>query len=303
VTVADAHVLTAPAALGRGRGRAGSLAAARPLRRLLKDPAALAGAVALALVAVALAAAPWLARNDPTAVDVPHRLAPFSPSHPLGTDALGRDMVSRILYGGRVSVALSLAVTALATVIGVVLGVLSGMRGGIIDGAVMRILEIVQALPLIIVAMVTVKLLGGGPDKLVLVLAAFGWTGQARVVRAATLSLRERDFIQSSHALGASRMRIAFRHIVPNLLSPVVVLATLDVGRVLLALSTLSFLGFGARPPQPEWGSMLADARTYFFLAPRLLIIPGVAIFIVAISANLFGEGLHDAFETRTAAR
>jgi peptide/nickel transport system permease protein len=120
-------------------------------------------------------------------------------------------------------------------------------------------------------------------------------------VRAATLSLRERDFVRSSRALGCSRFRVAFHHIVPNLLSPVVVIATLEVGRILLVLSTLSFLGFGSRPPNPEWGSMLADARNYFFLAPRLLIIPGVAIFIVALSANLFGEGLRDAFEVRTA--
>jgi peptide/nickel transport system permease protein len=260
-----------------------------------------AGAFALALVAIALGGAPWLAPYDPLAVDVPHRLARFSRAHPLGTDGLGRDMLSRILLGGRVSVALTVAVTVIATVLGVVLGVLAGMRGGLVDSVVMRAVEIVQAVPLIIIAMVTVKVLGGGPGKLVLVLAALGWTGQARVVRAATLSLREREFIRSCQVIGSSRLRIAFRHVVPNLLGPVVVLATLDVGRILLALSTLSFLGFGARPPHPEWGSMLADARNYFFLAPRLLIIPGVAIFTVALAANLFGEGLRDAFQVRKA--
>lgn len=275
------------------RGRGG------PLGRLLRDPGALAGAMALAVVAIALGAAPWLAPNDPLAVNVPLRLAPFSWAHPLGTDGLGRDMLSRILYGGRASVALTVAVSVLATLLGVTLGVLAGMRGGFIDSVIMRAVEIVQAVPLIIVAMVTIKLLGGGPDRLVLILAALGWTGQARVVRAATLSLREREYVRSCQVIGASRLRIALRHIVPNLLGPVVVIATLEVGRVLLALSTLSFLGFGARPPHPEWGSMLAEARNYFFAAPRLLIIPGVAIFIVALSANLFGEGLRDAFQVK----
>lgn len=273
----------------------------RRLRQLVSDPGALIGATALGLVAVALAAASWVAPADPLAVDVTDRLAGFSGSHPLGTDGLGRDMLSRILHGGRSSVALTLAVTTITTLLGVALGALAGMRGGFIDGLIMRVVEIVQAVPLIIVSMVTIKLLGGGPEKLVGVLAVLGWTGQARVVRAATLSLRERDFITSCHVIGATRSRIAIRHIVPNLLSPVVVIATLDVGRILLALSTLSFLGFGARPPHPEWGSMLAEARSYFFVAPRLLIIPGTAIFIVALATNLFGEGLRNAFEARTA--
>jgi peptide/nickel transport system permease protein len=241
------------------------------VRKLLGDPGAMAGALALLLVAVALTAAPWLATR------------------------------SRMLHGGRTSVALTLTVTAITTVIGVLLGVLAGMRGGLIDGAVMRVVDIVQAVPLIIVAIVAIKLLGGGSGPLVVVLAGLGWTGQARVVRAATLSLREREFIESSRVVGASRLRVACRHIVPNLLRPVVVLATLDIGRILLAVSTLSFLGFGARPPTPEWGSMLADARDKFFVAPRLLIIPGLAIFVVALAANLFGEGLRDAFEPRTA--
>jgi len=298
VTVAGAAVGEG-FSLGRSRGRQRGLG--RPVGRLLRDPPAVVGAVALILVAAVLAAAPWLGLKDPLAVSVPDRLARFSWAHPLGTDGLGRDMLSRTLHGGRTSVALTMAVTAITTVVGVVLGVLAGLRGGFVDSSVMRVVELVQALPLVIVAMVTVKLLGGGPEKLVLVLSALGWTGQARVVRAATLSLRERDFVKSSRALGSSRLRIAFRHLVPNLLGPVVVIATLEVGRTLLALSTLSFLGFGARPPHPEWGSMLADARTYFFVAPRLLIIPGVAIFIVALAANLFGEGLRDAFEARTA--
>jgi len=275
-----------------GRGRAG-------VRRFFRDRAAVVGLVTLVLTTVPLYVAPWLAPSDPYAVDVPTRLAKFSWSHPLGTDGLGRDTFSRMLYGGRKSVLLTLAVTALITVIGGTIGVIAGMRGGIVDRLVVQLVDIVQAVPLVIVSMVTIALLGAGTTKLIFVIAVLGWTRHTRVVRAATLSLREREFIEACRVLGASRLRIAVRHIVPNVIRPVVVLSTLDVGRILLLISTLSFLGFGARPPAPEWGSMLADARRYFFVAPRLLIIPGVAIFLVAFGANLFGEGLRDAFESR----
>jgi peptide/nickel transport system permease protein len=273
------------------------------LKKFARDLPALAGLVIVLAVVMVAAIGPWIAPypGDAAASHLLQRLKPPSAGFPFGTDNLGRDMFSRTLYGGRASVALTLAVTLIITVVGVFLGVLAGMRGGIVDSAVLRVIEVMQALPLIIVSIVTIALLGGGTATLIIVLAAAGWTGQARVVRAATLSLRERDFVKSSHALGCSRFRIAFHHIVPNLLSPVVIIATLEVGRILLILSTLSFLGFGARPPHPEWGSMLADARSYFFVAPRLLIIPGVAIFLVALGANLFGEGLRDAFEARTA--
>ncbi|MGH9124301.1 MAG: ABC transporter permease [Acidimicrobiales bacterium] len=268
-----------------------------PWRRFFRDRAAVIGALALLSMTVALSAASWLAPADPYAVDVPHKLAHFSLKHPLGTDGLGRDLLSRMLYGGRKSVLLTLAVTAIVTVIGVTLGIIAGMRGGLIDRLLGQVVDIVQSVPLVIVSMVTIALLGSGSVKLVFVLSVLGWTRYTRVVRAATLSLREREFIESCRVLGGSRLRIALRHIVPNIVRPVVVLSTLDVGRILLTVSTLSFLGFGARPPTPEWGAMLSDARNYFFVAPRLLIIPGVAIFIVALGANLFGEGLRDAFE------
>ncbi len=271
-----------------------------PFRKFLREPAAVIGAVLLIVVTVPLYLASWLAPDDPYVVDVPHRLAHFSWRHPLGTDGLGRDLFSRMLYGGRKSVLLTLAVTVLITVVGVFFGILAGMRGGLIDRLVVQLVDIVQSVPIVIVSMVTIVLLGVGTTKLVFVIAVVGWTRHTRVVRAATLSLREREFIESCRALGASRLRIALRHIVPNIVRPVVVLSTLDVGRILLVISTLSFLGFGARPPAPEWGSMLADARRYFFVAPRLLIIPGVAIFLVALAANLLGEGLRDAFESRT---
>lgn len=271
-----------------------------PVRKFLREPSAVIGAVLLILVTVPLYLASWLAPDDPYIVDVPHRLAHFSWRHPLGTDGLGRDVLSRMLYGGRKSVLLTLIVTLLITAVGVFFGVLAGLRGGIIDRLVVQLVDIVHAVPIVVVSMVTIAVLGAGTTKLVFVIAVLGWTRHTRVVRAATLSLREREFIESCRAMGAGRLRIALRHIVPNIVRPVVVLSTLEVGRILLLVSTLSFLGFGARPPAPEWGSMLADARRYFFVAPRLLIIPGVAIFLVALAANLLGEGLRDAFESRT---
>lgn len=268
-------------------------------RAFLREPAAVAGAVLLVVITVPLLLASWVAPDDPYVVDVPHRLAPFSWKHPLGTDGLGRDMLSRMLYGGRKSVLLTLVVTVLVTVFGVGIGIVAGLRGGVIDRLIVQVVDIVQTVPLVIVSMVTIAVLGAGTTKLIFVIAVLSWPRFCRVVRAATLSLREREFIEACRVLGASRRRIAFRHIIPNIVRPVVVLSTLDVGRILLLVSTLSFLGFGARPPAPEWGSMLADARRYFFVAPRLLIIPGVAIFLVALAANLFGEGLRDAFESK----
>ena len=272
--------------------------ASKVVRRLTGDRPALLGAVVLALVLTALLVTPWVA-GDPVGTDTAHLRAPSSWAHPLGTDGLGRDMAARILYGGRTSVAMALGATVGITLLGVLLGVLAGLRGGVVDSVVMRTVEVVQALPLLIVAMVVIKLLGGGTARLVLVVALLGWPGYARVIRGATLSLRERTFVEASRALGSTRRRIMVRHLVPNLLQPVTVLSTLDLGRTLLTLSALSFLGFGVRPPTPEWGSMLAEARTYFYIAPRLLVYPGLAISLLVLAVNLFGEGLRDMFDSK----
>jgi peptide/nickel transport system permease protein len=269
---------------------------------LLRDPAAMVGAITLAIIIGAVFAAPWLAAYDPYAPDTHQLHVHFSWQHPLGTDGIGRDLLSRMLYGGRTSILLTLSVTAIITVVGVLIGLLAGLRGGAVDRLVIQVVDIVQALPLVIVSMVTIALLGVGSLKLVFVISVLAWTRYTRVVRAATLSLREREFVQACRVLGGSRLRVALRHVLPNVIRPVVVLSTLDIGRVLLVISTLSFLGFGARPPTPEWGLMINDAKPYFFVASRLLIIPGIAIFLVALGANLFGEGLRDAFDTAVVA-
>ena len=273
------------------------------LRRLARDRAAVVGGVLLVLLVAGVLAAPWLAPDDPLRVDAPNRLAGLSLDHPLGTDMLGRDMASRLLFGGRSSLTMALAATAGLSVVGLAVGVLTGMLGGVVDALVMRLVDVVQALPMLIIAMVAIGLWGRGADKLVLVFVAVGWPGYARVVRGATLSLRERAFVDAARSLGASRFRVMWRHIVPNLVGPVTVLSTLDLGRILLGLTALSFLGFGVQPPDPEWGRMLADARTYFYRAPQLLMYPGAAISLLVLAVNLCGDGLRDALDVQIGPR
>lgn len=269
------------------------------LRRLARDRAALVGALLLVVMLAALMAAPWLAPADPTVVDPPNALAGPSLQHPAGTDMLGRDMASRLLYGGRISVATALVATLGITVLGLALGVTSGMVGGLVDTLVMRLVDVVSALPTLLVAMAVLGVLGPGTDKLVLTVVLLGWPGYARVIRGATLVLREEQFVGAATAVGASRRRVMARHIVPNLMAPITVLSTLDVGRIVLGLTALSFLGFGVQPPSPEWGAMMSDARSYFYGAPRLLVYPGVAISLLVLALNLCGDGLRDALDAR----
>ncbi len=267
--------------------------------RLLRDRVALGAGVFLLLLVVLLLLAPLIAPADPAAVDTDIGLAGPSWAHPLGTDILGRDLVSRILYGGRVSVLMTLTASAGITIVGLTMGVATGLMGGRFDALVMRSVEIIQAVPMLIIAMVAIGLLGRGPDKLVLVFVAVGWPGYTRVIRGATLALRERRYVEASRALGATRFRVMLFHLVPNLAGPATVLSTLDLGRILLGLTALSFLGFGVQPPHPEWGRMIADARPYFYLAPRQLVIPGLVVSIFGLAVNLFGDGLRDALDVK----
>jgi len=272
-------------------------------RRLFRDRAVLVGAMLLVVLLAAILAAPWLAPDDPTAVNPPNALAGPSLRHPAGTDNLGRDIASRLLHGGRTSVATAVAATLGITFLGVAFGVIAGMLGGLVDTLVMRLVDVLSALPTLLVAMVVLGVLGPGTDKLVLTVTLLGWPGYARVMRGATLVLREQDFIGATRALGASRLRIMVRHIIPNLMGPLTVLSTLDVGRILLALTALSFLGFGVQPPDPEWGAMMADARSYFYRAPRLLVYPGAAISLLVLAVNLCGDGLRDALDEKVSER
>lgn len=271
----------------------------RKVRLWRLDPLATFGlALLLALVLTALLA-PWLAPHDPTLVRVADRLKPSSAHYPLGTDHLGRDLLSRILYGGRVTLgAAALAATA-EVAVGLAVGLTAGYFGGWWDALVGRLIDILLAIPGLLVAL-AVAGVRPGLGNILLPIVAVGWVGFARVVRSLVLSLRERPYVEAARAAGAGHRRILIRHILPGVLGPVAVLATLQVGHLILAISGLSFLGLGLGPPTPEWGAMLNESRAYFFKAPRLMVVPGLAITLAVVGMNLLGDGLRDLWDPQT---
>ena len=271
------------------------------LRRLLRDRSAVAGMVIVLLFVLGAVAAPLAAKHPPNVTDFGNRFAPPSMEHPLGTDHVGRDELSRILHGARLSLGMALSATAGITILGILLGMIAGMYGRLVDSAIMRMVDVLQSLPLLILALVVVGLLGQGLRNLIITIALLGWTGYARIVRGMTFKLREREFVEAAYGVGASRLRIILRHVAPNLVGPVVVLSTLNMGNVLLAVSGLSFLGFGIAPPTAEWGAMVSEARAYLDKAPQLLAWPGLSITLMVLAFNLAGDGLRDFLDPRTA--
>jgi peptide/nickel transport system permease protein len=245
------------------------------------------------------------------------RLAPASADHPLGTDALGRDLLLRLLYAGRISLGLGLAVALLAAAIGTGIGLAAGYVGGRWDELLMRATDGVIALPLlpllIVLAAVDPAKLGLAPEftasplyavgRIGILIALIGWTTVARLVRGAALSLKEREFVRAAQALGASPFRIMLRHILPNLVRPLIVAVTLSVGNIILLESVLSFLGFGVMPPAPSWGNMLTGAEDLIAAAPLQAVWPGLAIFATVMACNLLGDGLQEALDPRRGAR
>ncbi len=272
----------------------------RVLRRLVRDRSALAGMVVVILFVAGAVAAPLVSPHDPIATDFTERFASPSLDHPLGTDNVGRDVLSRILHGARLSLGMAVAATGGITLLGLVLGLTSAMYGRLADTLIMRTADVLQALPMLILALVLVGLLGQSLRTLIVVISLIGWPLYARIVRGITLKVREQDFVEAARAAGTPRLRIVVRHIVPNLLGPMVVLSTLDMGRVLLTVSGLSFLGFGISPPTPEWGAMLSEGRAFLDRAPQLLAYPGLAITLMVLAFNLAGDGLRDFLDPRT---
>jgi peptide/nickel transport system permease protein len=266
-------------------------------RQLLHDRTALAGLVIVAVVTVMALAAPLLAPHDPNLQDVVHRLQSPSLQHPLGTDNLGRDELSRIIYGSRVSVLTTLAVGLGTLALGLAVGILSGLAGGFVDGFIMRIVDVLLAFPSFLLALAVAGTLGPGLLHLALAMTAVWWVDYARLVRGLVLGVKELPFVEASRAIGLSPTRIALRHILPNVAPPVIVLATLQTSRLLLALATLSFLGLGVGPPTAEWGSMLSDGKDFLATAPDLMLWPGLAITITALGLNLLGDGLRDVLD------
>ena len=275
--------------------REAPLAGGRRLwRELLGDRTALAGLVIVVLVTTVALAAPLLAPHDPHLQDVVNRLQSPSAEHLLGTDNLGRDELSRIIYGARVSVLTTFAVGAAILLIGIAVGVVSGLAGGWLDGLLMRIVDLLLAFPSLLLALAVAGTLGPGLTQLAIAMTAVWWVDYARLVRGLVLGVMQQPFVEAARALGLGPVRIAVRHVLPNIVAPVIVLATLQTARLLLALAALSFLGLGVTPPTAEWGAMLNDGKDFLATAPQLMVWPGLAITITALGLNLLGDGLRD---------
>ncbi|MCL0046986.1 ABC transporter permease, partial [Thermodesulfovibrionales bacterium] len=237
--------------------------------------------------------------HDPIEQNLEHRLLSPNTEYLLGTDNLGRCILSRLIHGTSVSLQIGIMVVGIAAFVGVTLGLVAGYRGGLIDELIMRIVDILLAFPGIILALVIAGILGPSLFNVMLALAVVGWTSYARVVRGAVLSVKEKEFVEAAQALGAGEARIMFRHILPNVMAPVIVMATLGMAHVILAAAALGFLGLGAQPPTPEWGSMLNDGRAFMRTAPHLTIFPGLAIMVTVLAFNFLGDGLRDALDPR----
>jgi peptide/nickel transport system permease protein len=268
-------------------------------QRFRRHRVALVGAGILLILAAGAIAAPVVAGHDPYKVDISaYRTGP-TPNHPLGTDSSGRDVFSRLLYAGRVSLSVGLVAVAIYTLIGVMLGAFSGFYGGRVDACVMRLADIVLSFPALILIITVVSVLGPSIYNIMLVIGLLGWPPIARIVRGLFLSLREREFVLASRTVGVSNGRIIFRHMLPNALAPVIVAATFGIANAILLEAGLSFLGLGVQPPTPSWGNMLTDAQSLTVLEsmPWLWIPPGTMIALAVISINFLGDGLRDAFD------
>jgi len=257
------------------------------------------GAAILFLLLVAALGAPVIAPYNPLRQDLANDLVGSSANHLLGTDKLGRDILSRTLYGARVSLAVGFTTVALSLAIGLAVGSLAGYFGGWIDLLLMRAVDILLAFPGILLAIAFTAVLGPGLDHVILALCLIGWTGYARLVRGEIIALRERDFVQAARALGGGPRRVVVRHLLPNLLAPLIIQATFGLAAAIIAEGSLSFLGLGVEPPTPSWGSMLNDGRQFLLVAPHLTTYPGLAIMITVFALNLVGDGLQEQFQAR----
>lgn len=262
-----------------------------------------AGAALVALVLLVALAGPWLAPFDPAEQFLERRLEPPSGSHPLGLDELGRDILSRLVYGARISVSVGLAVVVLAGLVGSVLGALAGYAGGRVDHLLMRLTDVFLAFPGILLAIALVAVLGPALEHVVLALVVIGWTGYARLVRGQVLQLREQEFIQASRVVGVGGIRIVLRHLFPNVLPVLMVQASLGMAGAILAEASLSFLGLGIQPPTPSWGAMINAGRSHLLDAPHLTLVPGVAILLTVMGLNFLGDALADLLDPQRETR
>ncbi|MFC1466894.1 MAG: ABC transporter permease [Candidatus Brachytrichaceae bacterium NZ_4S206] len=268
-------------------------------RRFIAHRLAVAGAILLGAFVLLATFAPLLSPYSPSEPDLFNQLAPPSLQHPLGTDPLGRDVLTRLLYGGRVSLAVGVLSSLISVVIGVAVGAIAGYYGGRVDDALMRLVDLLLAFPAIFLLLILFATIQRSLAIVILFLGLFGWLYLARVVRGEILSLRERDFVTAARALGASHWQLIARHLVPNVTGAIIVSFTLDVAINMLAEGTLSFLGFGVPDSTPTWGNMLNGAASYYTRAPLLTIAPGLAITLAVLAVNFIGDGLRDALDPR----
>jgi peptide/nickel transport system permease protein len=273
------------------------------LRRLARDPAALFGAVIVVVVVVCALFAPLIARADPNAQDLAATLQPpmwiagGTHAHLLGTDNLGRDLLARIIWGARVSAIVGISVVAIGGTIGVTAGLLAGYRRGWVDAVIARITDVQLAFPLVLLAVAIVAVVGPGLWTVIAAIGLTSWVQYVRVVRAETMSLREREFVAAAEAAGAGPTRVLARHLLPNVASAAIVLGTFEIARAIVLESSLSFLGLGVPPTTPSWGGMLADGRQYLDTAWWTALFPGLAIMTAVMGVNLLGDGLRDALD------
>lgn len=270
------------------------------VHELCKDRLALLGLTILFLLITIAVFAPYLAPYDPDAIDIGQRLQWPSQDHLLGTDKFGRDVLSRIIFGARLSLLMPAIIVVISLTIGTTVGLLSGFKGGLVDSLLMRVVDIKSSFPGLLLTLAIIGMLGPGLFNAVIAMSISGWTGYARIIRGMTLSFREMEFVEAARTLGTSDSYILIKHILPNVVSPVVLLATLNMAGAILSLAGLGFLGLGAQPPTAEWGSMLSDSQGLIFSAPYLIFMPGVAIMVTVLAFNLLGDGLRDAMDPKS---
>lgn len=281
------------------------IAALRKVRYVAGRHSGWIGLVLLAAVILIIILAPFFGLPDPVRNNLRGRFAPPSfnfldlSRYPLGGDHLGRDLFSRIVYGGRVSLAIGALAVGLGGVIGVAVGLFAGFYKGWTDRILMRLVDMQLSIPLMLLALLVVAALGPSLQNLIIVLALTSWVRYARVVRGQVLAVREREFVQSAYAIGVGNLRIIFVHILPNVLTPVLVIATLELARVIILEAGMSFLGLGVQPPWPSWGRMLAEGRNYMGTYPEVSVYPGLALFITALAVNLSGDWLRDRLDPK----
>jgi ABC-type dipeptide/oligopeptide/nickel transport system permease subunit len=269
------------------------------MRRLVRDPWALCGAALLLLVVLAAFAASWLTPADPLRGNLTDSLRPPSAEHWLGTDVQGRDVFARVLHGARLSLSVGLVSQSIALALGLLLGLAAGYRGRWVDAVVMRLADVTLAFPPLLLLVAVAAAVRPSWPVILVVIGLVGWAGMARIARGQVLVVRSLDYVQASRALGAPDTGVVVRHVLPNVLGPVAVAATLGVGAAIMAEAALSFVGLGAQPPTPSWGAMVAEGRDLLRTAPWVSLFPGVAIGGVVLAVNLLGDGLQDALDPR----